>query len=197
MWASSLSARAKRDLAKAQKSQRNEATSIMSNPYSIEACMDMLEAMKGSMEQNLDYNQVIIYSTSSDSFSNDEDDDILDLFVVRYLMNHEKRNASVEEGVAMGLAILCHGIHQRIVAKRFQHSLGTVHKWCKMVIRALAATLGAIDGTHVATWSPTSKQKMFCGRKAPLVAQNIMAACSHNMIFTFVYSGWEGIANDS
>ncbi|KAJ9184727.1 hypothetical protein P3X46_004426 [Hevea brasiliensis] len=49
MWASSLSARAKRDLAKAQKykSQRNEATSVMSDPYSIEACMDMLEAMKG------------------------------------------------------------------------------------------------------------------------------------------------------
>ncbi|KAJ9130711.1 hypothetical protein P3X46_034158 [Hevea brasiliensis] len=49
MWASSLSARAERDLTKAQryKSQSNEAKSVMSDPYSTEECMDMLEAMEG------------------------------------------------------------------------------------------------------------------------------------------------------
>ncbi|KAJ9152368.1 hypothetical protein P3X46_025939 [Hevea brasiliensis] len=49
MWASSLSARVERDLTKAQryKSQSNEAKSVMSNPYSTEECMDMLEAMEG------------------------------------------------------------------------------------------------------------------------------------------------------
>ena len=38
----------------------------------------------------------------------------------------------------MGLKLLCHGIRQRIVAERFQHSLGTMHKWSKRVIRTLA-----------------------------------------------------------
>ncbi|KAJ9134996.1 hypothetical protein P3X46_032222 [Hevea brasiliensis] len=43
MWTSLLNARTKRDLVKTQryKSQSNEATSVMSNPYSIEARMDM------------------------------------------------------------------------------------------------------------------------------------------------------------
>ena len=50
----------------------------------------------------------------------------------------DQRDVSVEEGVAMRLAILYHGTRQRIVAERFQHSLGTVHKWSKRVIRALA-----------------------------------------------------------
>ena len=43
----------------------------------------------------------------------------------------DQRDVSVEKGVAMGLAILCHGTHQRIVVERFQHSLGIVHKWSK------------------------------------------------------------------
>ncbi|GJZ51889.1 ALP1-like protein, partial [Tanacetum coccineum] len=46
-------------------------------------------------------------------------------------------------------------------------------------------------------WAPTSKQKSFRGRKAVLVTQNVMAICSHDMMFTFVYTGWEGTANDS
>ena len=57
--------------------------------------------------------------------------------------------------------------------------------------------IGAIDGTHVAAWAPTSKQKTFHGRKAALVTQNVVAVCSHDMMFTFVYSEWEGTTNDS
>ena len=57
--------------------------------------------------------------------------------------------------------------------------------------------IGAIDGTHVAAWAPVSKQKAFRGRKVVLVTQNVMAVCSHDMMFTFVYAGWEGTANDS
>ena len=30
-----------------------------------------------------------------------------------------------------------------------------------------------------------------------LVTQNKMCVCSFNMLFTFVYTGWEGTANDS
>ncbi|XP_031105042.1 uncharacterized protein LOC116009958 [Ipomoea triloba] len=56
---------------------------------------------------------------------------------------------------------------------------------------------GSIDGTHLVAWAPASKQTTFRGRKGGMVTQNVMAVCSHDMMFTFVYAGWEGSANDS
>ena len=56
--------------------------------------------------------------------------------------------------------------------------------------------IGTIDGTHVAAWAPANKQTAFRGRKVQ-VTQNVMCACSFDMMFTFVYTGWEGTANDS
>lgn len=56
--------------------------------------------------------------------------------------------------------------------------------------------IGAIDGTHVSAWAPSSKQTSFRGRKNA-VTQNVMVACDFDMRFIFVYSGWEGTANDS
>ncbi|XP_062100461.1 protein ALP1-like [Humulus lupulus] len=56
--------------------------------------------------------------------------------------------------------------------------------------------VGAIDGTHVIAVAPTLKQLAFRGRKVD-VTQNVMVACSFNMMFTYVYAGWEGTANDS
>ena len=46
-WTSSLNAGIERDLAKAEiyKSQSNQASSAVLDPYSIEACMDILETM--------------------------------------------------------------------------------------------------------------------------------------------------------
>ena len=56
--------------------------------------------------------------------------------------------------------------------------------------------IGAIDGTHVSAWAPASKQTAFRGRKV-LITQNVLAVCDFDMLFTFVYSGWEGTTNDS
>ncbi|XP_019157340.1 PREDICTED: uncharacterized protein LOC109153896 [Ipomoea nil] len=38
---------------------------------------------------------------------------------------------------------------------------------------------------------------MYRGRKGSMVTQNVMAVCSHDMMFTYVHAGWEGSANDS
>ncbi|XP_028214870.1 uncharacterized protein LOC114396901 [Glycine soja] len=56
--------------------------------------------------------------------------------------------------------------------------------------------IGAIDGMHVSAWASASKQAAFRGRKV-LVTQNVLVVCDFDMLFTFVYSGWEGTANDS
>ena len=56
--------------------------------------------------------------------------------------------------------------------------------------------LGAIDGTQISAWAPAEKQTS-CRSRKTTITQNVMCVCDFNMLFTFVYSGWEGSAHDS
>ena len=56
--------------------------------------------------------------------------------------------------------------------------------------------VGAINGTYINAWAPASNKVSYRNRKAT-IAHNIMCACDFDLKFTFVYTGWEGIANDS
>ncbi|KAL1349288.1 hypothetical protein AAHE18_07G145900 [Arachis hypogaea] len=56
--------------------------------------------------------------------------------------------------------------------------------------------IGAIDGIYDLEWAPASKQTAFRERKI-LITQNILAVCDLDMLYTFIYSGWEGTTNDS
>ncbi|XP_052301365.1 protein ALP1-like [Populus trichocarpa] len=56
--------------------------------------------------------------------------------------------------------------------------------------------VGAIDGTHVRACIPSANQIPFIGRKG-VPTQNVMAACSFDMQFMFVWAGWEGSAHDT
>ncbi|KAK3227286.1 hypothetical protein Dsin_007148 [Dipteronia sinensis] len=56
--------------------------------------------------------------------------------------------------------------------------------------------IGAIDETHISAWAPAHKQNSYRDRKVK-ITQNIMCVCSFDMMFTFVYTGWKGTANDS
>ncbi|XP_030970007.1 uncharacterized protein LOC115990304 [Quercus lobata] len=51
--------------------------------------------------------------------------------------------------------------------------------------------IGAIDGTYISAWAPTSKLVSYRNRKA-IITHNIMCSCDFDMKFTFVYTGWEG-----
>ncbi|XP_062099726.1 protein ALP1-like [Humulus lupulus] len=136
------------------------------------------------------------------------------------------RVISVEEAVVMFLWIVTHNQRVRTVAERYQHSVETVCRQFGRVLDALCYLgnevirplhfntvqaeiqnnskyfpwfkdcVGAIDGTHVSAVAPALKQLAYRGRKVD-VTQNVMAACSFNMMFTYVYAGWEGTANDS
>jgi hypothetical protein len=56
--------------------------------------------------------------------------------------------------------------------------------------------LGAIDGTHVFAKVPAKMQAAFRGRKnSP--TQNVLAAVSFDLKFTYVLAGWEGLAHDA
>lgn len=55
----------------------------------------------------------------------------------------------------------------------------------------------AFDGTHVQAVIPTDKQIPYRRRGNGECTQNVTAACSFDMLFTFVVAGWEGSAHDS
>jgi hypothetical protein len=56
--------------------------------------------------------------------------------------------------------------------------------------------LGAIDGTHIPACVPAAQRARYRSRKGE-VTQNVLAACTFNMLFCYVLSGWEGSAADS
>ncbi|PKI47151.1 hypothetical protein CRG98_032465 [Punica granatum] len=50
--------------------------------------------------------------------------------------------------------------------------------------------IGAIDGTHVDAIMPASVRGAYRDRNGD-ITQNVLAVCSHQMIFTYVITGWE------
>lgn len=57
--------------------------------------------------------------------------------------------------------------------------------------------MGALDGTLIHAVVPSDQQARYRGRGRGECYQNVLAICDFNMIFTFVWAGWEGIAHDS
>ncbi|PKI72481.1 hypothetical protein CRG98_007148 [Punica granatum] len=56
--------------------------------------------------------------------------------------------------------------------------------------------IGAIDGTHVDACMPHANRVPYRDRNAD-ISQNVFAACTHDMMFTYVMTGWEGSTHDS
>ena len=56
--------------------------------------------------------------------------------------------------------------------------------------------IGAIDGTHIRACVSQENQIPFIGRKG-VPTQNIMAACSFDMQFIFVWAEWKSSAHDA
>ncbi|XP_020253243.1 putative nuclease HARBI1 isoform X1 [Asparagus officinalis] len=136
------------------------------------------------------------------------------------------RNLTIQEQVAIFLFVLSHNERQRMAADRFQHSLEAISTYFKKVLYAICSLtkyvivppsydatppeisyttkyypyfkncVGAIDGTHVSACVPQDSQVPYRGKKI-VPTMNMMCACSFDMRFTFVMSGWEGSANDS
>jgi DDE superfamily endonuclease len=136
------------------------------------------------------------------------------------------RHISVEEALAMFLHVVGRGACFRDVEKRYQHSGATVFRYFRAVVGALLALvptyiqlpssveipaaitsstknypffqncIGAIDGTHIAAKVLQEETASFRNRKG-FLSQNVMACCDlDNLEFTYVLSGWEGVAHD-
>ncbi|XP_074348641.1 uncharacterized protein LOC141687308 [Apium graveolens] len=134
------------------------------------------------------------------------------------------RYSTVEEKIAMFLHVISHNDRFIKIKNRFQHSTQTAHKYFHEVLNGMMefakeiivptsnsnisriqrellkkfpGAIGALDGTLVHAIIPADQQARYRGRGRGDCYQNVLAVCDFNMIFTFVWAGWEGVAHDS
>ncbi|GAV63100.1 LOW QUALITY PROTEIN: DDE_4 domain-containing protein, partial [Cephalotus follicularis] len=138
---------------------------------------------------------------------------------------HESRHVSVEEKMTMFLTIIGHNERYVVIKRMFQHFSQTIHKYFHEVLAAMMTfaremivpstfdpnpdspgahnhydrflRVGALDGTLVHAIIPSSQQTVYRGRGNGKCYQNVLGICDFNMIFTFVYAGWERVAHES
>ncbi|GMI75413.1 hypothetical protein like AT5G41980 [Hibiscus trionum] len=111
------------------------------------------------------------------------------------------RAVSVREQVIIFLYIIGHNVRFRVIGSRYYRSTETIHRYFKIVLRAILKLyfkdcVGALDGTHVHASVPLSIQGRFRSRKGG-TTQNVLAAITFDLKFSYVLAGWEGSAHDS
>ncbi|KAL5547993.1 hypothetical protein UlMin_003224 [Ulmus minor] len=144
---------------------------------------------------------------------------------LRYGLTSSK-GVRLEEMIGMFLIILGHGVGTRVIEEQFQHSGKTMNRQFHFVLEKMMMLafdeikppenyvvphyiqsnrkywpyvkdcIRAIDGTHIRAKILVNEQIPYIGRKG-FPTQNIMAACDFNMLFKFVWLGWEGSAYDT
>ncbi|XP_074378365.1 uncharacterized protein LOC141719894 isoform X2 [Apium graveolens] len=139
----------------------------------------------------------------------------------------DSRYSTVEEKMAIFLHVISHNDRFIKVKRRFQHSTQTIHKYFHEVLdgmmefakemivptpsnknsnvsrkqrellKIFPGAIGALDGTLVHAVIPVGQQARYRGPGRGECYQNVLGICDFNMIFTFVWAGWEGVAHDS
>ncbi|VFQ73710.1 unnamed protein product [Cuscuta campestris] len=140
-------------------------------------------------------------------------------------MLRDTSGVSIEEQLAIFISIVGHSERNRVIQERFQHSGETISRHFNNVLKALKSLsreflqppqldippeifrnnrfypyfkdcIGVIDGLHLPAHVPAKDQSRFRNKKGYL-SQNVLAACTFDLQFIFVYPGWEGSAADS
>ncbi|KAK5785683.1 hypothetical protein PVK06_040290 [Gossypium arboreum] len=135
------------------------------------------------------------------------------------------KSVNIREQVVIFLHIIGHNVRFRVIGSRYYRSIETVHRYFRVVLRAVLKLyklviklpdestpseirnnprfypyfkdcIGALDGTHVRASVPLSIQGRFRSRKGG-TTQNVLAAITFDLKFSYVLAGWEGSAHDS
>ncbi|KAF7140857.1 hypothetical protein RHSIM_Rhsim06G0160000 [Rhododendron simsii] len=70
-------------------------------------------------------------------------------------------------------------------------------QWMLLHQKPEVGAVGALDGTLISAVVPHDQQIPYRGRGRGECYQNVLAICDFDMLFTFVWAGWEGVAHDS
>lgn len=140
-------------------------------------------------------------------------------------MLRDTAGVMIEEQLAIFLNIVGHNERNRVIQERFQHSGETISRHFNNVLKAIKSLsreflqpppvstppeilasnrfypyfkdcIGVIDGMHIPAHVPAKDQSRFRNWKGDL-SQNVLAACTFDLQFIFIYPGWEGSAADS
>uniref|UniRef100_A0A7C8ZPL5 Uncharacterized protein n=1 Tax=Opuntia streptacantha TaxID=393608 RepID=A0A7C8ZPL5_OPUST len=140
-------------------------------------------------------------------------------------MLRDTAGVSIEEQLAIFLNIIGHNERNRVIQDRFQHSGETISRHFNNVLKSIKSLsreflqqppvniplqilgskrffpyfkdcIGAIDSMHIPAHVPAKDQCRFRNKKGSL-SQNVLAACTFDLQFIFIYPGWEGSASDS
>ncbi|XP_039019765.1 putative nuclease HARBI1 [Hibiscus syriacus] len=135
------------------------------------------------------------------------------------------RAVNVKEQVLIFLHIIGHNVRFRVIGSRYYRSIETIHRYFRIVLKAILKLyqlairlpdestpleirnnsrfypyfkdcVGALDGTHIRASVPPNIQGRFRSRKGG-TTQNVLAAITFDLKFTYVLAGWEGSAHDS
>ncbi|XP_071724153.1 uncharacterized protein [Rutidosis leptorrhynchoides] len=188
---------------------------IKDNTSSLSGAKYTLELLRGSNTQCIE-----LMRMSRDAFVR-----LCDHFKQKQWIKDSK-HISVEEKLATFLTIIAHNERFVVVKRRFQHSSHTIHKYFHEILEAMMefakemimpttfdpnldvpdshksirkifkGAVGALDVTLVHAIIPLDQQIAYRGREKEKYYQNVLAICDFNMIFTYVYAGWEGVAHD-
>ena len=138
----------------------------------------------------------------------------------------QTQRMSVEEQVARFLHIVGNDFRTRFVSWLYRRSISATSRHFHRVLNAIISLeeqyikqptgdivqkeiqdkprfypffkdcIGAIDGTHVRVRVPNRDAPRYRGRKGyPTI--NVLVACTFDLKFTYVLSGWEGTTSDS
>ncbi|KAA8548198.1 hypothetical protein F0562_004541 [Nyssa sinensis] len=136
------------------------------------------------------------------------------------------KRTTIEEQVVNFLHIVSHNVKNRTIQFFFRRSGETISRHFHNVLRSIISLedtflqqpdgseippeivfnsrfypyfkncIGAIDGTHVRVKVSNEDAPRYRGRKN-YPTQNVLAACSFDLRFTYILPGWEGTAADS
>ncbi|GAV73070.1 DDE_4 domain-containing protein [Cephalotus follicularis] len=111
---------------------------------------------------------------------------------------HDSKHVSVEEKMAMFLAIIGHNERYVVIKGMFQHSSQTIHKYFHDVLVAMMtfAREMIVPSTFDPNPDSLGAHNHYDGFLSYFTIQYFII-CDFNMIFTIVYAGWEGVAHDS
>ncbi|XP_071912865.1 uncharacterized protein [Coffea arabica] len=140
-------------------------------------------------------------------------------------MLRDTAGVMIEEQFAIFLNIVGHNERNRVIQERFQHSGETISRHFNNVLKAIKSLsrefleppplttppeilrsnrfypyfkdcIGVIDAMHIPAHVPAKDQSRFRNKKGVLT-QNVLAACTLDLQFIFIYPGWEGSVADS
>ncbi|XP_065876629.1 uncharacterized protein [Euphorbia lathyris] len=139
-------------------------------------------------------------------------------------MLRDTAGVRIEEQLAIFLNVIGHNERNRVIQERFQHSGETISRHFNNVLKAIKSLsrellqplptttppeilssrfypyfkdcIGVIDGMRIPAHVPAKDQSRFRNKKG-FLSQNVLAACTFDLQFIFIYPGWEGSVADS